>query len=282
MKSLAGILLILILVGAAMCAGCTDTTPPAETPVSTPTPQIVYVTVTVPPPPTFSAMPTSSPSPIATPVVTSSEQSSEDPILGNWENSSDSGIYRVDFLVGGEFTQSIRPSGEAESHAFGIWQERGNDKYSTTVGTTISSWTYNQSTGCLVMDSAPNAPFIKDSMTPQISPAVTTSVTTPSPTLIPTTTAGPVGSNGNYFSGSDNGEVNFTVSAPSMTFFQMSYTGNSNFTVWLEDSQGYQIGMLAGVNGPYSGESSFRLNPGVYYLDIKTAGPWTISTTTGT
>ncbi len=95
------------------------------------------------------------------------------------------------------------------------------------------------------------------------------------PTAVPTTaTSTPLTIQGN----SDDVR-SFTTSGDGIRIFAMSYSGEKNFAIWLEDSQGNKLDLLANEIGSYTGKKSERLGPGTYYLDVTASGPWTVTVT---
>lgn len=71
----------------------------------------------------------------------------------------------------------------------------------------------------------------------------------------------------------------FTVTGDGIKIFSMTYTGQHNFIVWLKDSQGNNVDLLANTIGSYNGKKSEHLTAGKYYLDIISSGFWTIRIT---
>ena len=54
------------------------------------------------------------------------------------------------------------------------------------------------------------------------------------------------------------------------------YSCQSNFIVWLTDSVGSRVALLANKIGTSSVINTQKLNAGKYYLDVNAGGPWTI------
>jgi hypothetical protein len=59
-------------------------------------------------------------------------------------------------------------------------------------------------------------------------------------------------------------------------FYSMDYSGSSKFAVWLKDSQGENIDLLANTVGSYNNKKSESPGPGKYCIDVTAGGPWTI------
>ena len=70
--------------------------------------------------------------------------------------------------------------------------------------------------------------------------------------------------------------VPFTASGTGLWVFTLDYSGQSNFIVWLTDSVGSRVALLANKIGTSSVISTQKLNAGKYYLDVNAGGPWTI------
>jgi len=102
---------------------------------------------------------------------------------------------------------------------------------------------------------------------------VSTTRSTPAPTATPrpTTVSVPL-----KFSGNGDDVVAFSASGSSLRVFTMSYSGGSNYIIWLKDSQGNLVDLLVNEIGSYSGKKSARLTSGDYYLDVTAAGPWSV------
>jgi len=63
-----------------------------------------------------------------------------------------------------------------------------------------------------------------------------------------------------------------------LTTFEMSHDGSSNFAVWLLDSNGENVDLLVNEIGSFDGSTAIGVPAaGVYILDIEADGDWTIS-----
>ena len=63
-----------------------------------------------------------------------------------------------------------------------------------------------------------------------------------------------------------------------LTTFEMSHDGSSNFAIWLLDSDGENVDLLVNEIGSFDGSTAIGLPAaGVYVLDIYADGDWTIS-----
>ena len=81
------------------------------------------------------------------------------------------------------------------------------------------------------------------------------------------------------FHGNGDDVQSFTASGDGIRIFDMSYSGSSNFAIWLEDNQGNHIDLLVNKIGSYEGKKSEHLGPGTYYLDVTASGAWTVDLT---
>ena len=134
--------------------------------------------------------------------------------------------------------------------------------------------------GCTSTTSAPIATptpqivyvtvYVTPNPTEQVAPVATTT-----PTAVPT----PVQSKTTTFQGTGDDVQSFTANGDGIRIFTMSYSGSGNFAIWLKDSQGNEIDLLANEIGSYSGKKSNRLGPGTYYLDVTASGPWSVTLT---
>ena len=105
---------------------------------------------------------------------------------------------------------------------------------------------------------------------------VPTSTPEPSPTPTPEPTPIPTQRPPIQLTGTgQQATSSFNVSG-GLTTFKMAHAGDSNFAVWLLDSQGEKVDLLANVIGGYQGTQGLGLAGGSYLLDIKADGDWTV------
>ncbi len=79
------------------------------------------------------------------------------------------------------------------------------------------------------------------------------------------------------FSGSDQQVSDDFTLESGLSIFRMTHTDQSNFTVWLLDSNEQRIEMLADVVGPFYGSKVLGIDTaGEYIVDITTSGNWTV------
>ena len=63
-----------------------------------------------------------------------------------------------------------------------------------------------------------------------------------------------------------------------LTRFEMTHTGSGHFGVWLLDSEGNNVALLANEVGSFDGSKAERINKsGEYLLDVSANGSWTVS-----
>jgi len=79
-----------------------------------------------------------------------------------------------------------------------------------------------------------------------------------------------------YFSGHGNDTLSFHAPTNGLYSVAMRYEGDSNFSVWVKDSQGFEMDQITSEIGSVSNKKSEQLVPGNYYLDITASGPWSI------
>ena len=82
------------------------------------------------------------------------------------------------------------------------------------------------------------------------------------------------------FSGTGSTGVGPFTLSEGLSVFDMTHTGSSNYIVWLLDSGGKEVGLLANVIGNYDGSQATGVDSqGSYYLDVDADGPWSIDIT---
>jgi hypothetical protein len=114
---------------------------------------------------------------------------------------------------------------------------------------------------------------------PITTPAQFTQIPTAAPTYSSTIASTPTPLPVTTFQGTGDDVQSFTATGYGIRIFSMSYNGDDNFIVWLEDSNGNKLDLLANEIGSYSGKHSVSLDSGTYYLDVTAGGPWEIDLT---
>jgi hypothetical protein len=80
------------------------------------------------------------------------------------------------------------------------------------------------------------------------------------------------------FVGKGDKVTNFFVLNSGLQTFQMKHNGNSNFAIWLLDTDGQKIDLLANEIGDFEGSKALGIKKsGIYLLDITADGDWDIS-----
>ncbi len=62
-----------------------------------------------------------------------------------------------------------------------------------------------------------------------------------------------------------------------MTVFKMSYSGESNFIVWLVNSSGEKKELLANEIGTFTGTKGVGLDKGDFVLEVQGEGSWSVT-----
>ncbi|WP_292370112.1 hypothetical protein [Methanoregula sp. UBA64] len=210
---------------------------------------------------TVSASPTSVITAVATASLTASHGS--DPIVGTYTcDAGSAGYGQVTFNADGTFVEYFNLAGKAPVQATGTWQYN-NGVYLTALTTGATNvWVITPSGA------------VKDENALIYVPG-----TEHGKVQVTQTTSGSGGSKVTSFKGYGDDVQSFTATGDGMRIFSMSYSGESNFIIWLEDSQGNKLDLLVNEIGSYNGKTSERMGPGTYYLDVSASGPWTVTLT---
>jgi hypothetical protein len=73
----------------------------------------------------------------------------------------------------------------------------------------------------------------------------------------------------------------FNVTETGLHTFTLHHTGDHNFAITLKDDDGKYIALLVNEIGDYSGKNSEKLAIGRYWLNIEADGDWAIAITSG-
>jgi hypothetical protein len=253
-----------------LVAGCTNPVSTSATPVATPTPQIVYVTVLVTP---ASAVADESPS--ANPDVaaltmsqnTTMDQAFVDYIFekqileGMTElTSAREGIYSISSGYNAEprrkaenLTALLANAPKPGSEKMKAFRSAMMDAVSLMDGTTAGFSRYREA-----MLTVTRTKFAALSGMPSLG----------SFSVEPT-----------QFNGYGNAVQSFNSTGTGKKFFTMQHTGKSNFVILLKDERERYISLLVNEIGSYSGKKSENLTVGKYYLAVTADGAWTIDIT---
>ena len=79
-------------------------------------------------------------------------------------------------------------------------------------------------------------------------------------------------------SGSGQQASPFFNVASGLTIFEMEHDGQSNFAIWLLDSEGNMVDLLVNEIGSFNGSKAIGITePGTYILDVSADGNWTVA-----
>ena len=172
-----------------------------------------------------------------------------DPIVGTWRSPGPAYQFRIVFGLDGTTQETY-----ANQPGFmynGTWQPAGNNLYLVTRDNGDKTiWVYSPASNTLTKQSASGIIYSLYQGTTSASTAA--------------------------FAGNGSMVVPFTASGTGLWVFTLDYSGQSNFIVWLTDSVGSRVALLANKIGTSSVISTQKLNAGKYYLDVNAGGPWTI------
>jgi hypothetical protein len=261
MKYLLFILLLVVVVITAGCVGGNKET------VVTPTPQIIYVTMTVTP--------------------TSTVLQAKDPIIGVWRYDTGTQDVRWRFNPDGTYKTSYKSYSATDPEGYGdigvsigTWSAQGGNLYIVTREDITGQGVTKRHTETRIYDASRNAIYPPD-YPDQVYTRYQGELETPKSTPVSTPTTQPTYSQTSspqttHYSGHGDDVKSFTATGSGLRIFTMSHTGSHNFAVVLKDNSGNWVALLANEIGSYSGKKSERLTSGTYYLDIKADGSWTI------
>jgi hypothetical protein len=256
-----GILAVMV-VGIILMSGCTSTRPVNATPVATPPPEIVYVTVLV--------TPTSAVNPEVTePAINQNAAMDEAFIDYVYEKRILEGMTKLSSATPGEYDTgsgyNAEPRREAEnltallfyapkpgSEKMKAFRSAMMDAVSMMDGTTAGFSRYREA-----MVTVTNTKFAALSEMPVSGFSV-------EPT---------------QFWGYGNDIQSFNSTGTGRKFFTLTHEGKSNFAIVLKDEREKYISLLINEIGSYSGKKSANLTIGKYYLDVTADGTWTIDIT---
>jgi hypothetical protein len=265
MRKSTGIFLIFLCIAIIFMAGCTGTEPKNATPLATPTPQIVYVTVLVTPTPTVATVtPEVTEPPISQDVKMNQaflDYIYENQILERMTEltSASEGVYSISMGYNAEpkrkaenLTALLSAAPKPGSEKMKAFRSAMMDAISMMDGTTAGFSRYREA-----MQTVTNTKFAALSEMPSLEFSV-------EPT---------------QFSGFGNNVQSFNSTGTGRKFFTMHHTGKSNFAITLKNENGKYISLLVNEIGSYSGKKSANLTIGKYYLDVTADGAWTIDIT---
>jgi hypothetical protein len=175
-----------------------------------------------------------------------------DPIVGTWRSPGPAYQFRIVFGPDGTTQETF--ANQPGVMYNGMWQSVGGNLYLVTRESGDKTvWVYSPLSNTLAKQSAPGITY----------------------SLYQGTTGGPAAA----LSGNGSMVVPFTATGTGLWTFTLNYAGGSNYIVWLTDSMGSRIALLANKIGTSSVTLTRQLSEGKYYLDVTAGGPWTVQAT---
>jgi hypothetical protein len=263
MQKSIGTFFIFFCIAVTLVAGCTSPVSTSATPVATPPPQIVYVTVLVTPTPRVNPE-------VTAPTMSQNATMDEAFIDYIFEKQILEGMTKLSSASPGDYDTgsgyNAEPRKEAEnltallanaprpvSEKMKAFRSAMIDAVAMMDGTTAGFSRYREAmvtvtdTKFAALSEMPSSGF-------SVEPA--------------------------QFSGYGNDIQSFNSTGTGRKFFTLTHDGKSNFAIVLEDERERYISLLVNEIGSYSGKKSANLTIGKYYLDITADGAWTIAITT--
>jgi hypothetical protein len=267
-----GIFCIFLCIATIFMAGCTGTGPANATPVATPTPQIIYVTVFVTPTPEVTPE-----TPGVTPETTApalSEEAKMDEAFLDYINGNQifEGMEMLSTASAGSYSINTGYNSGPKSEAIQLttllvdapqpgtqkvkaYRSAMMDALAMMDGSTAGFTRYRDEMQKVILTKNA-AEYEMDSLGSSIVDAI-------------------------RLSGHGDDVKSFNQTETGLKIFSMHHNGDSNFAITLKDEDGKYVALLVNEIGEYSGKNSERLKVGKYYLNIKADGDWTISITSG-
>jgi len=175
-----------------------------------------------------------------------------DPIVGAWRSPGPAYLFRITFLLDGTTQETF--ANQPGVIFNGTWVNVGSNQYIVTRDTGVKSvWSYATDT---------------NTITKKTASAIAYSL------YQGTDSAGSVS-----FAGNGSTVVPYTVTSPGLWVFTLGHSGGGNYIVWITDSAGCRVGLLANAIGTGDVTSTQKLDAGRYYLNVTAGGPWTITGT---
>jgi hypothetical protein len=173
-----------------------------------------------------------------------------DPIVGTWRSPGPAYQFRIVFGPDGTTQETF--ANQPGVMYNGTWQSSGSNLYLVTRESGDKKvWVYSSSSNTLAKQSAPGITY--------------------------SLYQGTTGSSAAAFSGNGSMVVPFTATGTGLWTFTLNYTGESNYIVWLTDSMGSRVALLANKIGTCSVTITRQQSEGKYYLDVTAGGPWTVN-----
>lgn len=269
MQKSTGIFLISLCITMIVVAGCTgaeraNTTPETDvTPVATPSPQIVYVTV-------FVTQTPSGTSETTAPALNQDTMRDEEFIDYIDSNQIVEGMTTLSATSAGSYSISTGYNSWSKSEATRLTE--------LLLGAPIPGSESVKTFRSSMMD----ALALMDGSTAGFSryrDAMQTVIQARNTALSEMHSQGSAVIDATHLSGYGDDIQWYNTTETGQKTFSMHHDGDSNFAITLKDADGKYISLLANEIGEYSGKKSERLAAGDYYLEITADGEWTIGIT---
>jgi len=175
-----------------------------------------------------------------------------DPIVGTWRSPGPAYLFRITFELDGTTQETF--ANQPGVIFNGTWVNVGSNQYVVTRDTGVKSvWSY-----------APDT----NTITKKTASGITYSL------YQGTDSAGSVS-----FAGNGSTVVPYTITSPGLWVFTLDHTGGGNYIVWIADSAGCRVALLANAIGTGASTSPQKLDAGKYYLNVTAGGPWAVTGT---
>ncbi len=272
MQKSIGIFFILLCIAVIFMAGCTSTGLTNATPVATPTPQIVYVTVLVTPTPAVTPE-----IPTVAPDMTESAMSREvkmDEVFLDYVDGNliFEGMTALETSSAGSYSISTGYNAAPKKEAIRLTELMTD---APTPGSKKMNAYRSAMMDALAEMDGSTAGFTR------YRDAMQTVILAKNAVLSEMHSLGSSSVDVMYFNGHGDNVKSFNITETGMKIFTMHHTGDSNFAITLKDENGKYISLLANELGDYSGKKTERLTIGKYYFYITADGDWTIGITSG-
>jgi hypothetical protein len=269
MQKSIGTFFIFLCIGVILVAGCTNPVSTSATPVATPTPQIVYVTVLVTPTSAVADSPAVNPGMAA---LTMNQNTTMDQAFIDY-------IFEKQILEGMTELTSAREGEYSISSGYNAEPRRKAENLTALLANAPKPGSEKMKAFRSAMMDAVS---MMDGTTAGFSryrEAMLTVTRTKFAALSGMPSLGSFSVEPTQFNGFGNDIQSFNSTGTGKKFFTMHHTGKSNFVILLKDEHERYISLLINEIGSYSGKKSENLTVGKYYLDVTADGAWTIDIT---
>jgi len=272
MQKSIGIILIFLSLAIIIVAGCTSTGPTNVTLVTTPTPQIIYVTVFVTPTPAVA-----NESPTVTGTVTESPVSQD--------VQMDEAF--IDYIDGNQIYEAMtgletaRPGSYSISTGYNAKPREEADRLTSLLSKAPKPASEKMKTyRSAMMDALAEMDGSTAGFT-RYRDAMQTVILAKNAAEYEMKVSGSSIVDAIHLNGYGDDLRSFNSTEMGLKIFTMHHDGDRNFAITLKDEDGKYIALLVNEIGEYSGKKSERLKVGQYSLNIEADGEWTIAITSG-